>query len=66
MRVYGSSVEAQLAKSLLESSGVTCHVDDMDLLQSTLGRVTLYVAQADVERAREILGENDEDGVTHR
>lgn len=64
MRVYGSAVEAQLAKSLLEANGIDAHVDDMDLLQAALRRVTLYVGAADVEQARELLGDEDEDGVT--
>jgi len=64
MRVYGTGVEAQLAKSLLESNGLKSHVDDMDLLQSALGRVTLYVAAEDVEEARRLLGDDDDEGVT--
>ncbi len=66
LRVYGTGVEAQLAKSLLESHGLKSHVDDMDLLQSALGRVTLYVASEDVDQARRLLGEEDDEDVTIR
>jgi len=53
---YSDSVQAQLAKLALDEAGIACRVNDTDVLQNTLGRVTLYVAADHQDEAREVLG----------
>ena len=59
---FPSAVEAELAKSHLESEGIAAFLGNelasgmMPFLSGGLGGVSLQVAAHDVERAREILG----------
>ena len=59
---FATPAEALLAKGRLNGAGVDGHVAGemtagvMPYLSLTMGGVTLYVVDADAERAREILG----------
>jgi hypothetical protein len=59
---FSSTVDAELAKSRLESEGINVALGNelasglMPYLGSGLGGVTLQVANHDVERAKEVLG----------
>jgi ssDNA-binding Zn-finger/Zn-ribbon topoisomerase 1 len=58
---YPSLADAHLVRALLVEEGVDCYLADEHLvgtnplLSNAIGGVRLYVAQADLERAREIL-----------
>ncbi len=60
---FTSTVDAELAKSRLESEGIAAMLGNelasgmMPFLGAGLGGVSLQVAQHDAERAREILGD---------
>ena len=60
---FAGPVEAEIAKSQLESEGITSFLGNelasgmMPFLKPGLGGVSLQVAQHDVKRAREILGD---------
>jgi len=53
---YNDSVQAQLAKLALDEAEIPCRVGDTDVLQSTLGSVSLYIGEGDVAKARKVLG----------
>lgn len=61
IRTYGRALDAQIARSRLQASGIPCFLPDEQLstidplLTDALGGVRLQVAAADAERAREIL-----------
>ena len=60
---FSSTVDAELAKSRLESEGISAALGNelasglMPFLGPGLGGVTLQVANHDVERAKEVLGD---------
>ncbi|MCL6614978.1 MAG: DUF2007 domain-containing protein [Firmicutes bacterium] len=55
--------EANMAKSRLEADGITCFLFDEEIVtanwlySTAVGGVKLFVKAGDLERAREILGE---------
>lgn len=61
IRTYGRALDAQIARSRLQASGVPCFLPDEQLstidplLTDALGGVRLQVNAADADRAREIL-----------
>jgi hypothetical protein len=61
IRTYGRALDAQIARSRLQASGIPCFLPDEQLstidplLTDALGGVRLQVADEDAERAREIL-----------
>lgn len=52
---YNNSVQAQLAKLALDDAQIPCRVSDSDVLQSTLGSVSLFVVAAKAAEARAVL-----------
>jgi hypothetical protein len=66
---FSSVIEADMAKERLESEGISALVADaggggvMPFLASSSG-VRVQVAEGEAERAREILGTNDDETTT--
>jgi hypothetical protein len=61
--VYGTAVEAHLAKGLLEESGIPAFFKDENVTQLypglTFGGVNLCIMKKDEERAIEVLNNNE-------
>ena len=63
IRTYSTLADAEIARSKLESFGITSWVDDKNISSlnmfyiNAIGGIRLRVEEKDVEKAKEILGE---------
>jgi hypothetical protein len=61
IRTYGTITEAELAKNLLEAEGVRCMVrkSALNVYAGNAAPAELLVKEADVEKAQEILSDDE-------
>jgi hypothetical protein len=58
--VYHNSIDAHIAKGLLESEGIQCQImNEMASQTLAIGNIELMVQESDAERAQAILNQSD-------